>query len=189
MAAAAFSEIDWHRFDFRTLAGGRGLAVVDTAHAPAYRAWLKRNDYAVESLDFGGGVGPAVEELGRLLNWEEQFGYVLTRDNYNLNAIVDGFREGFELTPRPESGLVFELLNAEVAYAERPLFLTHLLSIASGHAIRRLALGGRFFTTLILGPNSPLIGHVYDSHAIPGRFWLAHRENPFEDDASNEEAS
>jgi hypothetical protein len=55
-----------------------------------------------------------------------------------------------------------------------------LLSIAREHSRWQLALGARFFATLILDRGSPLIGAPYESLSVPVPFWTAARHgDPF----------
>ena len=177
--AMAFSELDWTRFDCWAVVTCRGVAVVDPAHIQSYRTWLQRHDYAITSLDFDGGLDPVVSTLGRLLRWEEQFGYILSGDSRNLAAL----RDGFEFRVRPGHGMVFELLNTDIAHSEDSHWLAGLLSIAAEYSHQQLALGARFFTTLILDTKSKLVGQVYESLAVPVPFWNAGRSNPFEESA------
>src|SRR5262245_19481728 len=151
---AAFAELDWTRFDVWAAVAMEGVAVVEPAHREACLAWLRTHDYAVTSIDFALGVGPAVVALGEKFRWEEQFGYRLAPENCNLNALRDGFEFGLN----PGQGHVLELLNSEVANRENPQWLAGLLSIAHEHSRWQLALGARFFATLILDRGSPLIG-------------------------------
>jgi hypothetical protein len=146
---------------------------------------LKRHDYVVTSLDFGVGLNRAVDTLSKLVRWQEQFGYILSSESRNLDAL----RDGFEFPLRPGSGLVLELLNADIAHSEDSRWLTGLLSIASEYSHQQLALGARFFATLILDSGSTLIGQAYESLSVPVPFWRGSRPNPFEDDARNEETS
>lgn len=170
-----FPELNWSRLDVWALVPCRGVVVVDSAQHEACRSWLKRNDYAVETLDFGGGLSQAVTAFGQMLRWEEEFGYVLQGNSRNLDALCDGF----EFKTGEGAGTVLELLNADVAFTEDPQWLRGLLSIASDHSLEHLALGSRFFTILVLEPNSPLIGQSYDSSWIGSPFSGATPLNPF----------
>jgi hypothetical protein len=181
----SFSELNWTDFDVWAIVACRGITVVDAAHVQSYRAWLQRNGYGMSSLDFSGGLGPAVVTLGKLLRWEEQFGYILADDSRNLDAL----QNGFGLPVRLGSGTVLELLNADVAHAEDSRWFKGLLSIASEYSHHQLALGSRFFTTLILDSASKLVGQTYESLGIPVPFWRAGRKNPFEDEARHEKTS
>jgi hypothetical protein len=173
---AAFAELDWTRFDVWATVAMEGVAVVEAAHRQACLAWLRQHDYAVSSIDFAQGIGPAVLALGEQVRWEEQFGYRLTPDKRNLNAL----RDGFEFDLKPGQGHVLELLNAEVAHREDPDWLSGLLSIAHDHSRWQLALGARFFMTLVLDRGSPLIGVPYQTSSVPAPFRTAARHaNPF----------
>jgi hypothetical protein len=173
---AAFAELDWTRFDVWAAVSMEGIAVVKPTHREACLVWLRGNHYAVTSIDFGLGVGPAVVALGEKLRWEDQFGYRLAPESRNLNAL----RDGFEFDLKPGQGHVLELLNAEVAHREDPGWLSGLLAIAHEHSIRNLALGSRFFATLVLDRGSPLIGAHYETLSVPVPFWTsAGQGDPF----------
>jgi hypothetical protein len=161
---AAFDILDWKRFDVWAIVAMEGIAVVETAHRQDLHAWLSKHAYTVTSIDFSQGVSPAVVALGEHLRWEEQFGYKLSADSRNLDAL----RDGFEF--KPGHGHVLELLNADVAYLEDPLWLSGLLAIAHEHSRRQLAVGTRFFATLILNRDSPLIGKPYETLSVPSPF-------------------
>lgn len=173
---AAFAELDWTRFDVWATVALEGVAVVEPAHHLACLAWLRQHNYAVTSIDFAMGIGPAVAALGETLRWGEQFGYRLAPDSRNLDAL----RDGFEFDLKPGTGHVLELLNAEVAQHEDPKWLSGLLAIAHEYSRRQLAIGSRFFATLVLDRGSPLIGARYETLSVPVPFWTAasHKE-PF----------
>jgi hypothetical protein len=132
--------------------------------------------YVITSIDFARGVGPAVIALGELFHWEEQFGYRLTAETRNLNALRDGF--GFDLMTG--QGHVLELLSTEVAHQEDRDWFVGLLSIAHEHFLYQLALGGRFFAMLVLDRGSPLVGVEYEKLSIGAPFTTAARHgDPF----------
>jgi hypothetical protein len=106
-----------------------------------------------------------------MLKWQQQFGYTLTADNRNLNAL----RDGFEFNVPKDGGKVFELNRADVAWQEDAWWLLGLLRIAEESSSRQLALGRRFFTLLVLPENSPLGGKEYETNKVPMPFW-----NPFQ---------
>jgi hypothetical protein len=173
---AAFAELDWTRFDVWAAVAMEGVAVVNSAHREACLAWLQQHGYAVTSIDFALGVGPAVVALGEKLCWEEQFGYRLTTDSRNLDAL----RDGFDFDLKPGEGHALELLNGDVAHREDPRWLSGLLAIAHEHTVRQLALGARFFVSLVLDRDSPLIGATYETLSLPVPFWTAARHgDPF----------
>jgi len=172
----AFAELDWTRFDVWATVAMEGIAVVKPEHRKACHVWLREHDYAVTSIDFAMGVGPAVVALGERFRWEEQFGYRLVPQRCNLNAL----RDGFEFDLEPGQGHVLELLNAEIAHREDRGWLSGLLAIAHEHSRRQLALGSRFFATLVLDLGSPLIGAQYETLSVPVPFWTAARHgDPF----------
>ena len=173
---AAFDQLDWTRFDVWAAVAMEGIAVVETGHREACLTWLRQHDYAVTSIDFAQGIGPAVVALGEQFHWEEQFGYRLTSEKRNLNAL----RDGFEFDLKPGQGRVLELLNADIAHGEDPRWLAGLLAIAHEHSRQQLALGARFLTTLFLDRGSPLIDAEYETLSVPGLFWTAARDgDPF----------
>ena len=163
----AFAELDWTRFDVWAVVALEGVAVVENAHQDACLTWLRQHDYAVSSIDFADGIGPALVALGKMLHWESQFGYELTPESRNLNAL----RDGFEFDLKPGQGHVLNVLNAEIAHREDPHWLSGLLAIVHEHSRWQLALGARFFATLYLDRGSPLIGAQYESLSVPVPFW------------------
>ena len=88
---AAFDELDWTRFDVWAAVALEGVVVVENSHRDACRRWLLQNDYTLSSIDFARGIGPAIVSLDELFRWEEQFGYRLTPEKRNLDALRDGF--------------------------------------------------------------------------------------------------
>lgn len=173
---AAFAELDWTRFDVWAAVAMEGIAVVEVAHHKACLAWLRQHDYTVTSIDFAMGIGPAVVALGEKFRWIDKFGYELTPENCNLNAL----RDGFDFDLKPGQGNVLELLNTDVAHNEDPQWLSGLLAIGHEHSRWQLALGSRFFVTLILDRSSPLIGARYETLLVPVPFWTAAKHgDPF----------
>lgn len=163
----AFSQLDFTRFDVWAIAAMPGLTTIEQSSYEACRGWLCRHGYGVTTIDLGGGVGQAVVELGLRFRWEDQFGYKLTEDRRNLNALRDGF--GFDFSDG--EGHVLELLNPDVAYAEDPGWLLGLLAIGSEYSRWQLALGNRFFTVLVLEPDSKLTGVAYEeANVVPVPF-------------------
>src|SRR5438876_794399 len=94
---AAFTELDWARFDVWAAVAMEGVAVVKPAHREACLAWLRQTNYAVTSIDFAHGVSPAAVSLGEKFRWDQQFGYRLAPESRNLAALRDGF--DFDLKP------------------------------------------------------------------------------------------
>jgi hypothetical protein len=164
---AAFTDLDWTRFDTHAIVSFGGLATVDEARHPACRRWLAAQGYGIDTVDCRPGLSAVVPELGRLFAWEQQFGYVLGPGGVNLDALNDGF--WFDI---PEGGgRVFELIRPDIACQEDPRWLCGLLSIAASHSRHQLALGRRFFTLLVVPEGSTLIGAVVDQLTVPGPFW------------------
>jgi hypothetical protein len=170
---AAFSELDWRRIDVQAILAHGGLATIEKRRHAACREWLVRHGYEIDSLDCRPGLSIAVPELGRMLRWEEQFGYALQPDSRNLDALRDGFE--FEI---PEGGgRVLEILGPDLAWEEDPRWLCGLLSIAQEHCREQLALGRRFFALLVVPDGrSPLIGVVIEDQRVPGPFGDPGRE-------------
>ena len=159
-----FEEADWTRFDFWAIVGCRGLVTVRASDRPQCRAWLAKNSYKVHTLNFGDGISSAVEYLGHLLEWQDQFGYRLSPDSRNLDALRDGFLEG----PLAKHGpSVLEIEGVEQAWKEDPQWLRAFLSIAQEESLIELALGKRLFSVvLIQSSTSPLVGADLDSQTI-----------------------
>jgi hypothetical protein len=163
---AAFDQLDWTRFDVWAILAREGVVVVDTAHRESCLAWLRREGYGIESIDFGPGIGPATVALRELLRWEERFGSPADPESLDLNAL----RDGFELDLQPGQGKALELSHAEVAYREDPPWVLGLLAIAHEYSLNKLALGARFFAVLFLDRGSPLIGAQYESLSVPDTY-------------------
>jgi hypothetical protein len=173
---AAFVQLDWARFDIWSIVAMEGVAVVESSHRDACLTWLREHNYAITSIDFAQGIGPAVVALGEKLCWKGQFGYRLAPENRNLDAL----RDGFDFDLKPGQGHVLELLNVEVARREDPRWISGLLAIAHEHALQQLALGARFFATLVLDRGSPVIGMPYENLTVPVPYWsAAGHTNPF----------
>lgn len=165
---AAFTDLEWGRLDTWAIVACGGLVTIEQDRHVPCREWLVRNGYGIDTFDCRPGLAAAIPELGRLLRWEEQFGYALGPDNRNLNALGDGF--GFDI---PDGGgRVFEIVRADLAWQEDQQWLCGLLSIAREQSLCQLALGRRFFALLVIpDKKSPLIGAVIDQVTVPGPFW------------------
>ena len=163
---AAFDELDWQRIDVWAIAECAGLATVFEQARPFYRDWLERNGYAIDPLDCCPGLCKAIPELGRMLRWEEQFGYSLEADSRNLDAL----RDGFEFEIPAGSGRVLEILGADLAWQEDSRWMLGMLSTAQEQSRWQLALGRRFFTLLVLPEGSHLIGVEIEKTVVPFPF-------------------
>ena len=170
---AAFDELDWRRIDVWAIVGCAGLASVFEQARPFYRDWLERHGYAIDSLDCRPGLCQAIPELGRMLRWEEQFGYSLEADSRSLDAL----RDGFEFEMPAGGGRVLEVFGADLAWQEDPRWMLGMLSIAQEHSRRQLALGRRFFILLVLPEGSPLIGVEIETTTVPFQFSRASRDS------------
>jgi hypothetical protein len=164
---AAFSELDWRRIDVHAIVECSGIATIDERRRSKCLDRLRRNGYEIESLDCTLGLVHAIPELGRILRWQQQFGYALDSGSRNLDAL----RDGFEFAVSEPGGKVFELVRADVAWQEDARWLLGLLAFAQEATRRQLALGKRFFTLLVLPETSPLIGQTIDTTTVPVMFW------------------
>ncbi len=88
---AAFTAIDWQRIDVWAIVQCGGLGCVEPARHAACPAWLERERYTFDTLNFGSGLADAVSASGQLMQWERQFGYSLDGGSCNLDALRDGF--------------------------------------------------------------------------------------------------
>ncbi len=164
---AAFTDLDWQRIDVTAIVTDGGLATIDERRHEACRQWLLRQGYGIDTLDCRPGLAVAIPALGRLLGWEEQFGYALRPDSRNLDAL----RDGFEFSIPQGGGRVFEIIRPDRAWREDRRWLCGLLSIAQEHSRQQLALGRRFFTLLVVPEDSPLIGAAIEEVTVPGVYW------------------
>src|SRR5262249_13921756 len=121
----------------------------------------------IDTFDCRPGLAVAVPELGRLLCWEQQFGYVLGSDSRNLDAL----RDGFEFAIPEGNGRVFEIIRPDLAWREDQRWLCGVLSIAQEQCRQQLVLGRRFFALLVVPEGSPLIGAVVGEVSVPGIRW------------------
>lgn len=169
---SAFTDLDWSRIDVWAIVNFGGLATIEEHRQFACREWLHRHGYEITTVDCRSGLSVAIPELGRLLGWEQQFGYALGPDSRNLNALRDGFN--FDIAEG--GGLVFEIVRADLAWREDSGWLCGLLGIAQEQSRRQLALGRRFFALLVVPEQSPLIGAVVEVMRVPGPFWNPCRE-------------
>ncbi|MDR3612896.1 MAG: hypothetical protein P4L53_04965 [Candidatus Obscuribacterales bacterium] len=169
-----FEDLDWRRIDVMAIAGNWGLATIDEPQRKSCREWLRRQGYVIDSLNCTNGVSAAVTDLGKLLHWEEQFGYTLSPESRNLNALRDGFLE--YLVEPPGSDRVFEMIRPDLLFQEEPEWLTGFLSIAQERCVGELALGHRFFTLLVVPDEKcTLIGQrIPDLRAVPYPCWDEH---------------
>ncbi|MBI5548380.1 MAG: hypothetical protein HY901_31240 [Deltaproteobacteria bacterium] len=164
----AFDVLDWRRLDATAIVTFGGLATVEEPRHDATRAWLLAEGYVIDTFDCQPGLSVSVPALGRLLKWEEQFGYELAPDSRNLDALRDGFD-----FPVVEGGRrVLEILRPDLAWREDQRWTCGLLSIAEEHCRAQLALGARFFSILVVPEKSPFIGAVIiDQPVVPAPSW------------------
>lgn len=165
---AVFTELDWRRLDVWAIVGAAGTAVVDIRQHPQSRRWLEDNGYTIGTLNCTEGLNQAIPALGRMLNWEQQFGYSLGPESRNLDALNDGF----EFTVPENGGYVLDVIGADLAWEEDARWLQGFLAIAQSHSRKHLALGQRFFVLLALPQHSPLIGAVIEETRVPAAMIL-----------------
>lgn len=165
--SGAFSEEDWRGPDYTAIVGFGGLLSVGEPGHAACRDWLLGQEYAIDTFDCRPGLAVAVPELGRLLRWEEQFGYAMNAERRSLDALRDGF--DFDI---PEGGgRVFEIVRPDLAWEEDRRWLGGLLAIVQEHSREQLALGRRFFALLVVPEQSPFIGAVFEEERVPHPWW------------------
>ena len=62
---AAFTEINWQRFDHYAIVENQGLATIEESRRTACREWLEAHGYQIHSIDCSGGYTTAAPEFGR----------------------------------------------------------------------------------------------------------------------------
>lgn len=165
---AAFADLDWRRIDVTSIVTFGGVNAIDVGQHQACRAWLASEGYQIITFDCRMGLAEAIPELGRLFAWEQQFGYNLTEQNANLDAV----RDGFGYAPPGSGRRVFEILGADLAWDEDREWLAGLLSIAQEYSRKELALGRRFFALLVVpDEDSPLVDAVIEETRVPFAYW------------------
>lgn len=113
----AFTELDWIRVDVLAIVAFWGIATIGERRRSKCPDWLQRNGYEIESLDCGQELAQAIPELGRMLRWQQQFGYALGPENRNLDAL----RDGFEFEVPDVGGKAFEIVRADAAWRKIPV--------------------------------------------------------------------
>jgi hypothetical protein len=169
---SAFTDLDWSRIDVTAIVAEGGLATIDERRHLPCREWLRRHGYTIDTFDCRPGLTVAVSELGRLLCWEQQFGYVLEPESRSLDALRDGF--AFEIPAG--GGRVFEIMRPDIAWQEDSRWLCGLLSIVQEQCRQHLALGQRFFALLVVPEGSPFIGTAIEESKVPAAYWNPCRE-------------
>ncbi len=167
MAAFTDDQIDWSRIDVQAIVGHHGLAVIDIPRRTGCQEWLRQHGYRLDQLDCTVGIDSLVERVGQMFRWEEQFGYRLSSDSRNLDAL----RDGFDVDVPASCGVVLELLQPDLILREDSRWMLGLLAIASEHSRYHLACGRRFFTLLVLPDHSPMIGQKFDDIVVPCAYW------------------
>ena len=166
---AAFTDLDFYRIDVTAIVTFGGLATIDEKRHKACREWLKKNSYAIDTLDCRPGLADAVTALGKLLRWEQQFGRELESDSRDVDLLREGFE--FEIAGAEGRGRVLEIIRPDQAWREDPAWLRGLLSLAQEHSRMHLALGHRFFALLVVPEGSPFIGAAIEQTRVPGVSW------------------
>jgi len=159
---AIFENLDYRRLDVMALTETGGLATINPEAQESCIQWLVANRYEVVTVDGSEGLASLAAQLGEALDWKSQFGYSVI-DEVNLDALNDGF----EFDVPVEGGLVLQFLGAEKVWSEDQKWCTGMLSIASAYSRAQLALGRRFFTLLVLSPDSQLHGAAVDTVIVP----------------------
>lgn len=161
---AAFERLDWGRLDVFAILVGDGIATIASSFSMHAIEWLRNASYEIVVLDFKGGIGVVVSELGKTFRWEQQFGYALQADDRNLARLGDGF--GYSIPAG--GGLVLELRNFEAAFAEDREWSEGFLRVLSKHSLRHLALGQRFFGLAhVKDGESPIVGCSLGEKSVP----------------------
>jgi hypothetical protein len=166
---ASFKKLEWDQFDTWALLVGRGVVTIEPSSLDQANEWLDEHSYKRIHLDFGTGISPVVFQLGKLLEWERQFGYELEPTSRVLAAL----RDGFEFDVPEVGGTVLCIANFETAMQEDKSWSTRFISIASEYSLHQLALARRFFAVLeISNSQSPILGETFDELPIlnPFRF-------------------
>lgn len=167
MSAFTESQIDWARIDVLAIVGNQGVATIDEPRRSPCLQWLRERDYRIDQFDCSAGLGPLVERFGMVFRWEQQFGYRLTGDRCNLDAL----RDGFAVDVPASGGVVMELFRPDLVWCEDPRWRLGLLAIASEHSRFHLACGRRFFTLLVVPEKSPLVGQTFEQLQVSVAFW------------------
>jgi hypothetical protein len=161
---AAFDTIDHRRFDVPAIVTFGGIVAIEPEERASRRDWLLREGYTIDSIDCSHGFDRTVTALGEILRWEENFGYRMEEGARGLDALHDGF--DFEI---PEGGgRVLELVRPDLAWQADARWTAGLLDIAMEHTRFHLAQGRRFFTMLVLPPDSAF------PEALPSWMAMAH---------------
>ena len=95
---AAFETLEWRRLDVTAIVTFGGVATLDEPRREACRAWLERQGYQIHTLDGASGLARVLPTLKSDVSVEEQFGYALSLERRNLNALRDGF--GYKHRPK-----------------------------------------------------------------------------------------
>jgi hypothetical protein len=161
---AAFHSLDWGNLDVFALLVGDGIATLEPSFAERSLAWLRSNAYAITPIEFAEGIGPVVAAFGKQFLWKKQFGYELEAGDRNLARL----RDGFWYDVSAEQGLVLELRDFQLAFAEDREWSEGFLRIISEHSRRHMALGHRTFAVIhVANDESPVIGCSLGERSVP----------------------
>ncbi len=112
-------------------------------------------------------AGAALDASPETLQWRERFGYELSATSRNLDAL----RDGFDFRVPDAGGVTLVLRGFAAAWREDAAWCRGLLDIVSETSLRELALGRRFFATLVLADAaSPLVGKALEGRVIPSPY-------------------
>ncbi len=156
-------KVDWTRIDDMALVTFAGIACIRETDRDWWLQWLRAERYEIHTVDCSKGVAFVERSLGDLFGWQEQFGYSLTGENRNLNAL----RDGFELPVRRDGRQILEFLRADLAWCEDRRWFAGVLAIASEHSRYHLVMGSRFLALLTVAAESPMIGAVIEELQVP----------------------
>lgn len=162
MPAFTPEAIVWSNPDVRATLRQQGLLTVLESAEDELRGRLHEKNYVIEEIDFEKPFVEVRQQIGALFRWEEQFGYRYEDSEGNLDALQDGFCLPAELGGRT----ALLLRNVDGANL-RDGWVEGFLSIASEHSQYQLALGARFFTVLVVGEKSGIVGRSIRDVTVP----------------------
>jgi hypothetical protein len=164
----AFAQLEWNRLDVQAIVGHRGVATILQHDRDRAKNWLTTHGYAVLEFDFADGIAAMVTQFGQALQWQKQFGYELSGEVANLDAIADGF------SALPGAGaLVMMFDNVDSMYSAHSEWVLGFAAIIADASLAQLAVGARFFSLWsIPSGHSTFVGQVIAQSmvGVPLRF-------------------
>lgn len=142
-----FINLDWSNLDVPALVSSGGLVMVKESRHEACREWLLGHGYGIDTFDCRVGLDLAIPELGRLMRWEEHFGYTLAPGSRPLDSLRDGFYE-FDISGGV--GRVFEIIRADLGCQESDQWMGCLLADVQEKSNEEFARGRQFFGLLVI---------------------------------------